>query len=111
MLVKVCLMTCCCEFLYWGRAFLSEALLYLRDCYKGGSQITVGLQVTPEVLYCAKKAGVTHVLKAGGAQAVAALAWGTESCPKVCHLSAAFTTFFPNSCETLKHLPGIGMSA
>ncbi len=24
--------------------------------------------VTPEVLYCAKKAGVTHILKAGGAQ-------------------------------------------
>lgn len=41
------------------------------------------LQVTPEVLYCAKKAGVTHVLKAGGAQAVAAMAWGTETCPKV----------------------------
>ena len=39
--------------------------------------------ITPEVLYCAKKAGVTHVLKAGGAQAVAALAWGTQSCPKV----------------------------
>lgn len=39
--------------------------------------------ITPEVLYCAKKAGVTHVLKAGGAQAVAALAWGTETCPKV----------------------------
>ena len=43
----------------------------------------VWLQVTPEVLYCAKKAGVTHVLKAGGAQAVAAMAWGTETCPKV----------------------------
>ncbi len=41
------------------------------------------VQVTPEVLYCAKKAGVTHVLKAGGAQAVAAMAWGTETCPKV----------------------------
>eukprot|EP00195_Chlamydomonas_chlamydogama_P013633 CAMPEP_0202892308 /NCGR_PEP_ID=MMETSP1392-20130828/2041_1 /ASSEMBLY_ACC=CAM_ASM_000868 /TAXON_ID=225041 /ORGANISM="Chlamydomonas chlamydogama, Strain SAG 11-48b" /LENGTH=441 /DNA_ID=CAMNT_0049576205 /DNA_START=195 /DNA_END=1520 /DNA_ORIENTATION=+ len=39
--------------------------------------------ITPEVLYCAKKAGVTHVLKAGGAQAVAAMAWGTGSCPKV----------------------------
>lgn len=39
--------------------------------------------ITPEVLYCAKMAGVTHVLKAGGAQAVAALAWGTSSCPKV----------------------------
>jgi histidinol dehydrogenase len=47
--------------------------------------------ITPEVLYCAKKAGVTHVLKAGGAQAVAAMAWGTESCPKVraaCDLAA-----------------------
>eukprot|EP00887_Chlorella_sp_A99_P006182 scaffold3.g6182.t1 len=38
--------------------------------------------ITPEVLYCAKKAGATHVLKAGGAQAVAALAWGTQTCPK-----------------------------
>lgn len=37
----------------------------------------------PEVAYCAKKAGVTHVLAAGGAQAVAAMAWGTETCPKV----------------------------
>ncbi|KAJ1434096.1 P-loop containing nucleoside triphosphate hydrolase [Sesbania bispinosa] len=36
-----------------------------------------------EVLYCAKKAGVTHVLKAGGAQAISAMAWGTETCPKV----------------------------
>ncbi|KAH8953794.1 hypothetical protein BDL97_08G045200 [Sphagnum fallax] len=36
----------------------------------------------PEVVYCAKRAGVSHILKAGGAQAVAAMAWGTESCPK-----------------------------
>lgn len=40
--------------------------------------------ITPEVLWCAKRAGVTHILKAGGAQAVAAMAWGTETCPKVC---------------------------
>ncbi|GAB4815391.1 hypothetical protein N2152v2_002437 [Parachlorella kessleri] len=39
--------------------------------------------ITPEVLYCARKAGATHVLRAGGAQAVAAMAWGTQSCPKV----------------------------
>merc|ERR1719159_942319 len=39
--------------------------------------------ISPEVLYCAKKAGVTHILKAGGAQAVAAMAWGTQTCPKV----------------------------
>jgi len=39
--------------------------------------------INPEVLYVAKKAGVTHILKAGGAQAVAAMSYGTESCPKV----------------------------
>ncbi|WKA10484.1 hypothetical protein VitviT2T_028052 [Vitis vinifera] len=39
--------------------------------------------ICKEVLYCAKKAGVTHILKAGGAQAIAAMAWGTTSCPKV----------------------------
>lgn len=39
--------------------------------------------ISPEVLYVAKKAGVTHILKAGGAQAIAALAFGTQSCPKV----------------------------
>lgn len=39
--------------------------------------------ITPEVLYCAKKAGATHILKAGGGQAIAAMAWGTDSCPKV----------------------------
>lgn len=38
--------------------------------------------ICKEVLYCAKKAGVTHILKAGGAQAIAAMAWGTASCPK-----------------------------
>ncbi|XP_042062863.1 histidinol dehydrogenase, chloroplastic-like isoform X2 [Salvia splendens] len=42
-----------------------------------------GGSICKEVLYCAKKAGVTHILKAGGAQAISAMAWGTESCPKV----------------------------
>lgn len=40
-------------------------------------------RICKEVLYCAKKAGVTHILKAGGAQAISAMAWGTSSCPKV----------------------------
>ncbi len=39
--------------------------------------------ISPEVLWCAKRAGVTHILQAGGAQAVAAMAHGTASCPKV----------------------------
>ncbi|MBQ1252855.1 MAG: histidinol dehydrogenase [Alistipes sp.] len=36
-----------------------------------------------EVLYAAKRCGVTSVYKVGGAQAVAAMAYGTESIPKV----------------------------
>ncbi|XP_077253779.1 histidinol dehydrogenase, chloroplastic-like isoform X2 [Tasmannia lanceolata] len=39
--------------------------------------------ICKEVLYCAKKAGVTHILRAGGAQAISAMAWGTAACPKV----------------------------
>lgn len=37
----------------------------------------------PEVLYVAHKVGATAVLLAGGAQAIAAMAYGTESVPKV----------------------------
>ncbi|KAJ2480535.1 trifunctional histidinol dehydrogenase, partial [Coemansia sp. RSA 2320] len=39
--------------------------------------------VAPEVLYVAAKVGAAAIVKAGGAQAVAALAYGTESVPKV----------------------------
>ncbi|RSL30767.1 histidinol dehydrogenase [Salibacterium salarium] len=40
-------------------------------------------ELTPAVLVTAAELGVTHILKAGGAQAVAALAYGTESVPRV----------------------------
>jgi histidinol dehydrogenase len=40
-------------------------------------------KVYPLTLVAAKEAGVTEVFKAGGAQAIAALAFGTESIPKV----------------------------
>lgn len=40
-------------------------------------------KITPTTLVAAKEAGVTHIYKAGGAQAVAAMAYGTESVPKV----------------------------
>lgn len=58
--------------------------------------VTVGVEVivlcTPPqrdgsihapVLYAARRAGATHVAKAGGAQAVGAMAYGTESIPPV----------------------------
>ena len=40
-------------------------------------------KVAPAILAAAKIAGVTRIFKLGGAQAVAALAYGTESVPKV----------------------------
>lgn len=40
-------------------------------------------KVTPATLVAAHLAGATEVVKAGGAQAIAALAYGTESIPKV----------------------------
>lgn len=40
-------------------------------------------EVAAEVLYAARRAGVEEIYKVGGAQAVAAMALGTESVPKV----------------------------
>ncbi len=39
--------------------------------------------INPAVIYAAKVAGITDILKIGGAQAVAALAYGTESVERV----------------------------
>ncbi|KZT12490.1 histidine biosynthesis trifunctional-protein [Laetiporus sulphureus 93-53] len=39
--------------------------------------------ISPEVMYVARLVGASAILKAGGAQAVAALAYGTQTVPKV----------------------------
>lgn len=39
--------------------------------------------VDPTVLYAAHRAGATHILRVGGAQAIAALAYGTTTIPRV----------------------------
>jgi histidinol dehydrogenase len=39
--------------------------------------------IHPEVLYAARRAGATRVVRIGGAQAIAALAYGTDSVPAV----------------------------
>ncbi len=40
-------------------------------------------KVNPDILAAAKVAGINRIFKVGGAQAIAALAYGTESIPKV----------------------------
>lgn len=39
--------------------------------------------IAPAILYAAQVCGVTQIFKVGGAQAIAAMAYGTESIPKV----------------------------
>lgn len=39
-------------------------------------------RVEPSVLYAARRCGITRVFKVGGAQAIAAMAYGTESIPR-----------------------------
>ncbi len=40
-------------------------------------------KIHPAILYAAKQVGITSIYKAGGAQAIAAMAYGTETVPKV----------------------------
>jgi histidinol dehydrogenase len=45
--------------------------------------VAAGLTVHPAVLVAASIAGITEIYKVGGAQAIAALAYGTDSIPRV----------------------------
>ena len=45
--------------------------------------VSAGLAVHPAVLVAASLAGITEIYKVGGAQAIAALAYGTDSIPRV----------------------------
>ena len=53
-----------------------QEIIMTTPCGKDGS-------VNPAVLVAAKEAGADRIFKAGGAQAVAALAYGTETIPRV----------------------------
>ncbi|MDE6756896.1 MAG: histidinol dehydrogenase, partial [Muribaculaceae bacterium] len=44
---------------------------------------TAGRGVAPEIVYAAKVCGIDEIYKVGGAQAIAAMAKGTESIPRV----------------------------
>lgn len=53
-----------------------KEIILCTPCSKNGN-------IDPAVLYAAREAGVSSVFKIGGAQAIAAMAYGTESIPKV----------------------------
>lgn len=74
-----------------GTATLPSTLMMLGipAMLAGCSTIVVATPPTPEggiskeIHYIAKKIGARYLLKAGGAQAIAGMAWGTDSIPKV----------------------------
>ena len=68
-------------------------------------------KVKPEILASAKVAGVTQIFKMGGAQAVAALAYGTESVPKVDKIVGPGNVFVATAKKAVSGEVGIDMFA
>lgn len=68
-------------------------------------------RVNPYILAAAKIAGVTSVYKIGGAQAVAALAFGTESVPKVDKIVGPGNAFVAEAKKQVFGQVGIDMIA
>ncbi|MBR6176994.1 MAG: histidinol dehydrogenase [Bacteroidales bacterium] len=70
-----------------------------------------GGNINSVVLYCAKLLGVTKIFKIGGAQAIAAMAYGTETVPKVSKIFGPGNRFVTvakqlvNSSETAIDMP------
>ena len=57
--------------------------------------------INPHILYAAQKCGITHIFKTGGAQAIAAMAYGTESiekCDKIFGPGNAYVTAAKTLC-------------
>ncbi|MBE5752162.1 MAG: histidinol dehydrogenase [Clostridiales bacterium] len=68
-------------------------------------------EINPDILAAAKIAGVDRVFKIGGAQAVAALAYGTESVPKVDKIVGPGNAFVAEAKKQVFGLVSIDMIA
>ena len=60
-----------------------EIVLCTPPTYKPADGTHYSAGIHPAILFAAKVAGVSKIFKAGGVQAIGALAYGTESIPKV----------------------------
>ncbi len=63
--------------------------------------------VHPAVLYAAKQAGATRVVKVGGAQAIAAMAFGTDSVPAVDKVVGPGNAFVTEAKRQLNGVVGV----
>ncbi len=69
-------------------------------------------QIAPAILYTANLVGVTRIFKVGGAQAIAALAYGTETIPRVDKIFGPGNRFVTRAKELVqRHGTAIDMPA
>lgn len=68
-------------------------------------------KIRPEILAAASVAGVDRIFKVGGAQAIAALAYGTESIPKVDKITGPGNAFVAEAKKQVFGICGIDMIA
>ncbi len=98
-----------------GRAPLSSSVLMniIPAVVAGVEKIVMctppgpGGKVTPEILVAADIAGANEIYKVGGAQAIAALAYGTDSIPKVYKIVGPGNIFVTLAKKTVFGLVGI----
>ncbi|MCC8071574.1 MAG: histidinol dehydrogenase [Bacteroidales bacterium] len=67
--------------------------------------------IAPAILYSAKLCGVDHIYRVGGAQAIAAMALGTESIPRVDKIFGPGNRYVTKAKQTLSTATAIDMPA
>lgn len=67
--------------------------------------------INPASLYAAQQSGVRHIYKTGGAQAIAAMALGTETIPKTCKTLGPGSPYVAAAKQILSNTIDAGMPA
>lgn len=68
-------------------------------------------EVAPEIIYAANVCGITHIYRVGGAQAIAAMAYGTESIRRVDKIFGPGNRFVTKAKQIVSQTTAIDMPA
>lgn len=68
-------------------------------------------EVSPEIIYAANVCGITHIYRVGGAQAIAAMAYGTESIRRVDKIFGPGNRFVTKAKQIVNQTTAIDMPA
>lgn len=67
--------------------------------------------ISPEIIYAANVCDITHIYRVGGAQAIAAMAYGTESIPRVDKIFGPGNRFVTKAKQMVSQTTAIDMPA